>query len=126
MSKKFFISAVAAGIMAFGVNAMAADANDAPGYGTQIVMRSTPNPAQLELHFSDAQRIMFYDATTLQITRADGTSWKYRPHLSQDVNGKRTYLTPSFKIMGRDRVGLTVVKKDAEAPVLLNGRSPNS
>jgi hypothetical protein len=132
MSKKSFFSAVAAGVIAFGsgafgVTAMAADATGTAAHGNQhVVMQASTNPASLELHFSGAQRISFYDAGTLQITRSDGTSWKYRPNLSQDVNGKRKYLVPDVRIIGKDRVAVSVTKIDESAPVLLDGKSPNS
>jgi len=127
MSKKAFFSAVVAGIMVFGFNAAAESTGGGAGHGSQrIVMEANTNHGTLELHFADAQRVSFYDASTLQITRADGTTWKYRPSLSQDVNGKRKYLVPEFRILGRDRVGLSVTKADTSAPVLLDGKSPNS
>ena len=127
MSKKSFFSAVAAGVMVFGVTAMAADATGTTAHANQhVVMQASTNPANLELHFSGAQRISFYDAGTLQITREDGTSWKYRPNLSQDVNGKRKYLVPDVRIIGKDRVAVSVTKADQNAPVLLDGKSPIS
>lgn len=124
MTKKFILSATAAVIMALSGNAIASEVGTNPGQ--QVVMQASTNPASLELHFTGAQRVMFYDAATLQVTRADGTTWKYRPSFSQDVNGKRKYLVPGFRILGKDRVGISLTKANADAPVLLDGKSPNS
>lgn len=136
MNKNTFLSAVATGILALsmGGHAMAADVTG----GTQAPMKTaSPNqsmvvleagtdPSSLQLHFNGAQKVSFYDAGTLQITKADGSTWKYRPNITQNVNGKRKYLVPGFRIVGKDRVDVVVSNWDSSSPVMLDGHGPNS
>lgn len=136
MNTKTFLSAVATGILALsmGGHAMAADVSS----GTQaavktattnqnmVVLEAGTDPSSLQLHFNGAQKVTFYDAGTLQITKADGSTWKYRPSITQNVNGKRKYLVPGFRIVGKDRVAVVIANWDSSSPVILDGHGPNS
>ncbi len=137
MNKNTILTAVATGILALsmGSNAVAADVAGTTKAAVQSTERSTKNnivleagsdPSTLKLHFDGARRVAFYDAATLQITKEDGTTWKYRPNLSQTVNGKKKYLVPGFRIVGKDTVALSVSQYDASSPVMLDGAGPNS
>ena len=129
MNTRLFTSALASGILALFMSpsAVAADVNGSVQKSkANVVPETSSNPASLELHFTGAQRVSFYDAGTFNITRADGTTWKYRPYISQDVNGKRKYLVPGFRIVGTDRVAISVPKIDESAPVMLNGKASTS
>jgi hypothetical protein len=129
MNTNFFLSATAAGILALSMasGAFAGDSNMTGANGKHTITLVAGNqPHTVELRFDGAQRVSFYQSGTLQITRADGTTWKYRPNITQDVNGKRKYLMPAFSILGRDRVAVRLSKVDPSAPVLVEGKNPNS
>lgn len=126
MTKNTFLSAVATGILALslGGNAMAADVT-----GNTSATKKTSaitEPYSVQLHFAGAEKVTFYDAGTLRIHKADGTTWKYRPNVTQTVNGKRKFLNADFKIVGKDRVEVEATTVDAVAPVLVDGKGPNS
>lgn len=128
MTKRFFTTVAAAGILALsmGANAIAGDGLSDVNDKHTVTLVAGTTPESIELKFADAQRVIFYQAGTLQITRQDGTTWKYRPNVTQNVNGKRKNLIAGFRILGRDRVAVSVYKADPTAPVLVEGRNPNS
>lgn len=111
--------------LSMGFSTFAMDRTDANGKHT-VTLRTTEIPEQMELQFPDAQRVTFTSIGTLEILENNGSTWRYRPMLSQDVNGKRKYLVPSFRIVGKDRVALSVSKADKSAPVLIDGQGPTS
>jgi hypothetical protein len=127
MFNKLFLTAAAAGILALstGANALAGDYGLASEKMHTVTMFGN-TPGQVELRISDAQRVSPYQAGTLKVTRPDGTSWTYRPRLVQRVNGKTKYLIAGFRILGKDRVGVSVYNADPSAPIVLEGQNPNS
>jgi hypothetical protein len=128
MSNKLFLSAAAAGILALstGGNALAGDNRYPAEKLHTVTMFSGNDPAKVELKISDAQRVMFHQSGTLKVTRDDGSTWTYRPTLTQRVNGKTKYLIPSFRILGKDRVAVSLYNADPSAPIILEGQNPNS
>ena len=126
MTRNTFLSAVATGILALsmGGNAMAADVTG----GASATKKATAvtEPYSLQLHFAGAERVTFYQVGTLMIHKADGTTWKYRPTVTQTVNGKRKFLNADLGIVGKDRVEVKARTIDATAPVLVDGKGPNS
>ena len=126
MTRNTFLSAVATGILALsmGGNAMAADVTG----GASATRKATDvtEPYSLQLHFAGAERVTFYQVGTLMIHKADGTTWKYRPTVTQTVNGKRKFLNADLRIVGKDRVEVKASPLDATAPVLVDGKGPNS
>ena len=126
MTRNTFLSAVATGILALsmGGNAMAADVTG----GASATKKATAvtEPYSLQLHFAGAESVTFYQVGTLMIHKADGTTWKYRPTVTQTVNGKRKFLNADLRIVGKDRVEVKASTIDATAPVLVDGKGPNS
>jgi hypothetical protein len=127
MFNKLFLTAAAAGILALsmGTNALAGDYGSASEKMHTVTMFGN-TPGNVELRISDAQRVSPYQSGTLKVTRPDGTSWTYRPVLVQRVNGKTKYLIAAFRILGKDRVGVSVYNADPSAPIVLEGQNPNS
>jgi len=128
MNRKFFFSAIASGLLAvaMGGNAVAASIETPStvavvdnGKTKDVVLEAGTDPASVQLHFAGAQVISFVDVGTLKIQAADGSTWKYRPTLYQTVNGKRRMLTPGFRILGKDRVGLSVSGHDPALALVL-------
>jgi hypothetical protein len=144
MNTKFFTTAAASAalVLAMGVNAAAADsgttnpASKTPGISfvdhggkgglKDLVVEAGTDPGTVELHFAGAEKITQGDVGMLVITRANGSTWRYKPSVYQVVDGKRKVLITGFHFVGKDRVSLKVHKYNSSAPLVVgpvSGRS---
>ena len=121
MTKKLFLSAVASAVIAMAASVPSAHevAAGAAKPGQTVVIESGTDPSTVQMQFTGARLVSFHDAGTLRVVNADGTSWKYSPTVYQMVNGKKKYLVPGFRILGQDRVGLTVSGADPSAQIVV-------
>jgi len=135
MNRKFFLSAIASGVLALamGGNAVAASIEAAPRTQTparaataNVTLEAGTDISSVQLHFAGARMVTFQDIGTLRVLNEDGTSWQYRPLLYQVVNGKRHVLNPGFRIFSNDRVGLRVSGYDPSVPLILGPVGPKS
>jgi hypothetical protein len=107
MNKRVLIPAVAALIAALGMSgsALAAESGNS-----------------VELHFAGAERISQNGTGGLDIVKADGSVFHYRPQVYQVVNGKRRDLMPGYHVVDKDRVELLMRNVDPSAAVVVGSR----
>lgn len=105
MTKRVLIPAVAAMLASLGVSGS--------------VMAAT---SSVELHFAGAERITPNGTGGLDIVKADGSLWHYRPKVYQMVNGKRHDVMPAYHIVDKDKVDLEVRNADPQSQILVSPR----
>ena len=118
MNGKFFIPAVAAGILALAMSGSAMAAGIGGGHSRELVLQAGTDPNLVQVHFAGAQKVTVAAGGLLEILDADGVIWRYHPSLYQVVNGKRHQIAAGFHIVDKDRVALRVSKFDASAPLV--------
>jgi hypothetical protein len=126
MNKRLFFPVSIFTLLAIGTitSAIAASGVDSQdrGHGPsrhELVIQPGTDPSTVQLHFVGAQRVTFSGVGSLQIIKADGGIWKYKPQVYQMVNGKRRDVPVTFSTVGRDRVALRVHKFDSSEPLMV-------
>ncbi len=119
MNRKFFVPALAAGILALAMSGSAMAAGVGSGHAHELVMEAGTDPNLIQVHFAGAQKVSLVAGGQLEIVNADGGIWRYRPTVYQVVNGKRHQIVAGFHVVDRDRVALRVSKFDASAPLVI-------
>jgi hypothetical protein len=115
----FFRSLTAAGILALGVNAYAADPASIPRQeGAPAIASSEPGQS-LTLHFEGSERISIDGSGRLEVIHGDNTIRRYRPALFQTIDGKRKIVRFSYHVVDGDHVQLNPIHPDPSAPVEL-------
>jgi hypothetical protein len=123
MNKRVWITAVGTIVASLGMggSVLAAEASTpAPAYTSAM---TATNNGSVELHFAGAERVSQNGKGGLDVFKADGSVWHYRPNVYQVVNGKRRSVLPNYHIVDRDRVELQMKNADPSAAVVVNPRS---
>jgi hypothetical protein len=119
MKNSFFCSLAAAGVLALCTTGYAAKAASLPRHNGARVVAAAPPGENLLLHFQGAERIFIDGSGRLEVTDTEGTIRRYRPALSQVIDGKRKTVTYTVHVIDRDHVELKAVHPDPSAPVEL-------
>jgi hypothetical protein len=119
MKYSFFPSMAAAGILALGVNAYAADPASIPERGAPPAIASSEPGQSLTLHFEGSERISVDGSGRLEVIHGDSTIRRYRPALFQTIDGKRKIVRYSYHVVDGDHVQLKPIHPDPSAPLEL-------
>jgi hypothetical protein len=85
-----------------------------------MMIRAASQPAAIELHFANADRIDFGPAGELEIIKTNGSLVHYKPDVYQMVNGKLKPVSVIYKMNGRDRVTMKFGKFDTDSPLIVH------
>jgi hypothetical protein len=108
--------------------ASAADIVTTPDGNTKVTMlkagdmmiRAASQPAAIELHFANTERIDFGMAGELDIIKTNGSLVRYKPDVYQMVHGKLKPVAVIYKMNGNDRVTMKFNKFDKDAPLIVH------
>jgi hypothetical protein len=111
--------------------ANAADIVTTPDGNTKVTMlkagdmmiQATSQPAAIELHFANAERVDFGLGGELDIIKTNGSLVRYKPDVYQMVNGKLKPVGVSYKMNGNDRVTMKFSKFNKDAPLIVHHAS---
>jgi hypothetical protein len=130
MNKRVFIPAIAAAITILGLGGSVLAAGlGTPGFVLttraghpsihDMVIEPGADPSELQMHFAGAERVTPNATGNLDIVKADGTVWHYKPQIYQVVNGKQRPVAIGYHILDKDRVSLKVQKLEPGASLVI-------